>query len=767
MFQSASSTIDGRHNEKKTTDVMPKKYQASEHEPFIYALWEKHQAFKPASDLKQSAAKQSAFSIIMPPPNANDPLHLGHAMFVALEDSLVRFHRLLGDNTVWIPGTDHAGIETQYVFEKKLAKQKKSRFDFDRESLRKKIMTYVKENSRLAIDQIKALGASADWSRLKFTLDEDVINFVWQTFEKLHQQGLIYRDFRLVNYCTKCGTSYSELEVNHVQAKSKLYYIKYGPLVVATTRPETKFADVALAVNPNDQRYQKYVGKQILVDCVTGKLNLPVIADDYVDPQFGTGVLKITPAHDPHDFIIAQKHHLPLKQVVDVRGKLTKLAGKFAGMNVAQARQALVEALSQKGLLLKVENYQNKVGTCYRCGRVIEPLPLPQFFIKVNDNQFSLTQKTTQLLDEKKIKIHGAGREKILRHWLNHLKDWNISRQIVWGIPIPVYYRVDGFEKQIEVSFIDSQQQRHFGQLDQLLTQFSLKEIRQGLQSLTAAIKVPYVVSKKMPTQPGKWLPETDTLDTWFSSAQWPVVVLKTGKKTDFASFYPTSVMETGYDILPFWVMRMIFMGLFLTNKEPFQQVYLHGLVRDSHGKKMSKSKGNVVNPIEIVKRYGADALRMALIIRSTAGQDKSVAENDFKSARNLTNKLWNAARYVLEFAPTIDRKVIEKDSPLFEQHLHEVTKQLTENLSKLQIGLAADYIYDQFWHWYCDLQLENYKQGQLSYRQLLAGLIVFLKLLHPFLPFVTEAVWQQLVKKKLVTEPLLMLSTWPQVTVV
>jgi len=270
-----------------------------------------------------------------------------------------------------------------------------------------------------------------------------------------------------------------------------------------------------------------------------------------------------------------------------------------------------------------------------------------------------------------------------------------------------------------------------------------------------------------MPTQPGKWLPETDTLDTWFSSAQWPVVVLKTGKKTDFASFYPTSVMETGYDILPFWVMRMIFMGLFLTNKEPFQQVYLHGLVRDSHGKKMSKSKGNVVNPIEIVKRYGADALRMALIIRSTAGQDKSVAENDFKSARNLTNKLWNAARYVLEFAPTIDRKVIEKDSPLFEQHLHEVTKQLTENLSKLQIGLAADYIYDQFWHWYCDLQLENYKQGQLSYRQLLAGLIVFLKLLHPFLPFVTEAVWQQLVKKKLVTEPLLMLSTWPQVTVV
>ena len=747
---------------------MPKTYQPKEHEAKLYQMWEGADAFKPQSD-KNPKANSPSFCIIMPPPNANDPLHVGHAMFVTLEDIMIRFHRMLKDNTLWLPGTDHAGIETQYVFEKKLAKQKQSRFNFDRETLYQKIFDYVRKNSQLAVSQIKTLGASADWSRLKFTLDEDVVEFVTETFEKLHQKNLIYRDKRLVNYCTKCGTSYSELEVDHKETISVLYYIKYGPLVVATTRPETKFADVALAVNPKDKRYQKYIGQEIEVECIEGKMKLPVIADEYVDPKFGTGVLKITPAHDPNDFEIGQKHNLPLKQVINQRGKLTDLAGRFADMGVLQAREAVVKALKTKNLLVKEEKRENTVGHCYRCGRVIEPLPLPQFFIRVKAKKNNLTQKALDLLDKKKIKIYGVGREKILRHWLKNLKDWNISRQIVWGIRVPVYYRVDGFEDKINLSFIDSKGKYHFGNLNQLLKKFSLDEIEAGLQNLTAEIGVEYVVSSKKPTHKGVWLPETDTLDTWFSSAQWPVVTLKTGKPGDFETFYPTSVMETGYDILPFWVMRMILMGVFLTNKEPFKEVYLHGLVRDEKGQKMSKSKGNVVNPLDVVEKYGADALRMALVIRSTPGQDKSVGEADFKAARNLTNKVWNASRYVIYFADNqknqetnFNKTSQKKHEAAFLKHLDQVVAQTTKNLTSLKLGLTADYVYDQFWHWYCDQEIEAYKQSKLTYQSLVYGLTTFLKLLHPFIPFVTEAVWQELYQQKLVDERLLITSRWP-----
>ena len=745
----------------QTHITMSKTYVPQEHEAKIYKQWEKHDAFKPLSDKDAKKAKNTTpFSIIMPPPNANDPLHVGHAMFVALEDIMVRFHRMKQDNTVWIPGTDHAGVETQYVFEKKLAKEKKSRFDFDRQTLYDKIFKYVEKNSQLAVSQIKALGASADWSRLKFTLNEDVVEFVTNTFKKLHRENLIYRDLRLVNYCTKCGTSYSELEVNHIETESTLYYIRYGPLTVATTRPETKFADVALAVNPKDGRYQKYVGQEVEIECIEGKRKLSVISDEYVDPTFGTGVLKITPAHDPNDFEIGQKHNLPLLQVINQRGKLTKLAGKFAGMNVNQARKAVVKALEEKGLLVKTERRINTVGHCYRCKRTIEPLPLPQFFIRVNDPKNSLTQKALKLLDEKKIVIHGAGREKILRHWLNNLRDWNISRQIVWGIRMPVYYQVDGFEDKIQVSFISQLGKSHRGLLSEFLEKYELTEIESGLQSLTARIDVPYKVSVTKPDQ-GRWLPETDTLDTWFSSSQWPVATLKTGKPNDFETFYPTTVMNTGYDILPFWVMRMILMGVFLTQKEPFKHVYLHGLVRDAKGQKMSKSKGNVVNPLDIVENYGADALRMALVIRSTPGQDKSVGEADFKATRNLTNKIWNASRYVLYFA---QRQTAYKPQPNLEikKEFKKIKKETTKNLDQLKIGLAADYIYDRFWHYYCDQVIEDYKEGKLPYSQLVEGLVMFLKLIHPFMPFVTEAVWQEMVKLKLVNEPLLTIASWP-----
>ena len=369
----------------------------------------------------------------MPPPNANDPLHIGHAMFVTIEDILTRYHRMLGDDTLWLPGTDHAGIETQFVFEKKLKAKKQSRFDFNREDLYQMIWDYVQENSDVAVDQLKKLGASADWSRFKFMLDKNIVEIVTQTFKELADNDLIYRDMRLVNYCTHCGTGFSELEINHVERKAPLYYLKYGPFTLATTRPETKFGDTAVAVHPNDERYQQYVGHEIEVEGLTGKFKLKVIADEYVDPEFGTGVVKITPAHDFNDFEVWQRHQdeIPgLKQVIDYRGHMTEIAGPYEDMYLAKARKQIVKDLQEKGLLVKIdENYQHSIGTCYRCGTVIEPLPLPQFFIKVKP----LTKKVLAALDKGEVKIHGAGHDKILRHWLENLKDWNISRQIVAG----------------------------------------------------------------------------------------------------------------------------------------------------------------------------------------------------------------------------------------------------------------------------------------------------------------------------------------------
>ena len=489
---------------------MDKTYQPNQFAEKIYSSWEKSGAFKPASGGKP-------FTIIMPPPNANDPMHIGHAMFVTVEDILIRYKRMQGNAALWLPGTDHAGIETQYVFEKKLQKEGKSRFDFDGQTLFQMIWDYVQKNSGVAISQMKALGASADWSRLKFTLDKDIVDEVINTFIKLQADGLIYKDLKLVNYCTHCGTAFSNLEVNHVERTTPLYYLRYGPFTLATTRPETKFGDTAVEVHPKDKRYQKWIGKEIEVDGLTGKFKLKVIADPQVDMKFGTGVVKVTPAHDFNDFDVWLKHKDEIpgpKQVIGFDGRLNQLTGKYAGLKIAAARIAIVTDLKQKGLLEKVDhNYTHAVGVCYRCGTVIEPLPLKQFFIKVKP----LVKPVLAALKAKKIVIFGAGHDKILKHWLTHLEDWNISRQIVWGIRIPVWYK-------------------------------------------KAADKSEYIVAK---TSPGKdYVQETDTFDTWFSSGQWPVVTLMTGKKGDFDRFYPTDVMETGYDILPIWVLRMLLLGI-------------------------------------------------------------------------------------------------------------------------------------------------------------------------------------------------------------
>jgi valyl-tRNA synthetase len=738
---------------------MDTRYDHSQHESKITQLWEDAKVFV-ASPTPKS---KKAFSIILPPPNANDPLHLGHAMY-AVEDILVRYHRMLGEDVLWLPGTDHAGIETQYVFEKKLQKEGKSRFQYDRKTLYSMIWDYVQDNSNTAVDQLKRLGFSLDWSRFRFTLDPKVVEYVTKTFLSLHQDGLVYRDLQLVNYCTKCGTSYSDLEVVHKDQISSLYTLAYGPLQVATTRPETKFGDVALAVNPKDKRYADYIGKSIFFEDLTGHRELPVIADELVDPAFGTGVLKVTPAHDPIDFMIGQKHHLPMITTIDLQGKLTGAAvGQYAGLTVAKAREQVVADLKTKGLLINENTkYHNSVGVCYRCSRPIEPLPLPQFFLRVKDSKHNLVENVIKILDKKETKIHGAGREKILRHWLNNLVDWNISRQIIWGIPIPAWYQTDGFEDQITVSFIDSSGKYQTNTLKNATKEHKFSKVSAGLQTISASTSVPYLVGIERPNDDHQYLPETDTFDTWFSSGQWPVVTLKTQDNSeDFNRYYPTTVMETAYDILLFWVMRMLLLCTYLTNQTPFAHVYLHGLIRDSKGQKMSKSKGNVINPLEIVDKYGADSLRLALIIRSTPGQDKSVTESDFVAARNFTNKLWNAARYVLTTTQESKTPARDQLTPFY-AHLTTVTRSVTKQLNSLKPGLAADTLYTEFWHWYCDVEIEKHKNSQLSNQELTAGLITFIKLLHPFIPFVTEAIWQELQLAKLVSHPLITTDSWP-----
>lgn len=814
---------------------MDTRYQPAEIEPKMYELWEKSGAFRPRSDFDDLASPYPVgvsnhpkpFSIILPPPNANDPLHVGHAMFVTIEDILIRYHRMMGDNTLWLPGTDHAGIETQYVFEKKLQKEGKSRFQFDRQTLYQMIWDYVQENSGVAVEQMKRLGASADWSRFNFTLDPKVVDLVRSTFFQLHQDGLIYRDLKLVNYCTKCGTSYSELEVLHQEQKIPLYYLKYGPFTLATTRPETKFGDTAIAVHPDDKRYQKYIGQTIEAEGLNGHFSIKVIADDFVDPEFGTGVVKITPAHDFNDFGVWQKHkdEIPgLKQVIGFDGKMMPLAGPYAGLSVEVARQKVVADLESKGLLEKIDQeYVTSVGVCYRCGRIIEPLPLPQFFLKVKDKQHNLVDQVVKALDSGETKIHGAGREQVLRNWLNQLQDWNIGRQIVWGIRIPVWYQTQGFESQITVGLIDKQGQYRSGMLSTILETMTVDEIVKGLQSISAHQDVPYEVGVNQPTKKGVWLPETDTFDTWFSSGQWPVVTLKTTQPTDFDTFYPTTVMETGYDILPIWVMRMMMLGKYLTHQSPFAHVYLHGLIRDAKGQKMSKSKGNVVNPVEVVNQIGADALRLALVIRSTPAQDKSVGEADFKAARNLTNKVWNAARYVILYfdqqsnikiynkisndgslsddcdiqdsanvlqvadslgtnginqqldfkqqsitesrADSGDKSTVDlqtnDDLVDFEQKLASVVTEVTTHLDRLRLGQAADAVVNEFRHWYCDQVIEQHKSNQVDDNQLMRGLTTFLALLHPFIPHLTESIWQELFSRHIVDHPLLITAPW------
>lgn len=740
---------------------MDKVYEHKSVEEKIYQTWEEGNYFKP-----EIHPDGKPYCIILPPPNANGALHFGHAMFT-VEDILIRYHRMKGEAALWLPGTDHAGIETQFVFEKQLAKEGKSRFDFSREELYDLIKNYVNENRGGIQMQLRKLGFSLDWSRDKFTLDEKIIALVSETFKKMYKEGLVYRDYRLVNYCTKDGTSFSDLEVTYEERQDPLYYIKYGPLVLATTRPETKFGDTAVAVNPEDKRYKEYVGQEIVIETVLGKAKIKVIADEYVDPEFGTGVVKITPAHDFNDYEVGKRHNLPLKQVIGFDGKLNHHAGKFAEMYVKKAREAIIAEMQEKGLIEKIDDkYVHRVGICYKCKTVLEPLPLEQWYVKVD----SLKKRAMEVVKDKKLAIYPKNFEHPYFQWLENLRDWNISRQNVWGIQIPVWYEVAD-ASLFTVAFIDKDKKHHQGNLKDILAEgFTFAEIEKGLQRVIAPISAKVVFAEDK-EQGKNYLPETDTFDTWFSSGQWPYVTLKTSKKGDFEKFYPTAVLETAYDILRSWVSRMVMLGLYITDDVPFRDVLFHGLVNDPYGKKMSKSKGNVVNPLEIVEQYGADAVRFALVYGNATGSDQSLSYPKLDAARKFTNKLWNMARFIefkmqqdaslqMEIKELAELSISHENDTKMITKTQELCKEITHYIEKYQFNLAAERLYDFAWHEFADIYIEDVKNrtDQVSFASLVSIYIAILKLLHPIMPFVTEEIFGKLTKEEI---PLI-IQPWP-----
>lgn len=723
---------------------MDKTYDPKKTEEAMYRMWEAGGYFTPEID-----HDTQPFSILLPPPNANADLHVGHAMYV-IEDILIRYHRMKGDPSLWLPGADHAGFETQFVYEKHLKKQGKSRFDFDRETLYRDIWDFVHKNRGTMENQLRRLGFSLDWNRLIFTLDPKIVETVYKTFKHLYDDGLIYRGVGLVNYCTKDGTGFSDLEVVYVEKNDPLYYLKYGPFTIATARPETKFRDTALAVHPGDKRYKKYIGKTLEIMGLLGPVRMTVIPDPHVDPQFGTGIMKVTPAHDPHDFDLGRKFNLPVTPIIDFSGRMDfswflemkdtdpkyrKRAETYHKKKVAQARELMVEDLKADGLLERVdENYTHRIGTCYKCGTVIEPLPLPQWYINVRplaDNAIKAIKNKETAFVPKRFE-----RQAVMR--LKDFHDWNISRQIVWGIRIPAWKCMNHEEERW------------------IITDGKAPKKCSGCGST-------------------KLVQDTDVFDTWFSSGQWGYATLKATKPGDFEYFYPTSVMETGYDILPIWVCRMMMLGIYATGSVPFRTVYLHGLVRDAKGQKMSKSKGNVINPLDMVDKYGADALRFALVFGTGAGNDQSLSEDKIRGMRNFANKLWNIARLITLNLDSVTDEFILYDSSVSSLAPHPLDKRILADAKKLVIRVtkhmetfrfsdAALDIYEFAWHRLADKHLEENKErfrtGDVM--ALAVTLHVFhtvLKLLHPFMPFITEEIWGKLPRKY--AKPLIV-SSWP-----
>ena len=750
---------------------MEKKYDHKIKEPEIQKKWEDSGVFVGKID-----PNKKPFTIVLPPPNASGKMHVGNVLMIALEDILIRWKKMSGYSTLWLPGTDHAGFETQVVFERSLKEKGKSRFDFDRDSLFKEIWNFVEENKEIIQNQMKRMGPGLDWSRYTYTLDESVVKTVTSTFKKMLSEGLIYRDNYIVNYCPKCGTTFADLEIKHRDKISGLYFIKYGPLVVATTRPETKFGDVALAVNPEDERYKQYIGKEIEYEDPLGKFSIPVIADKYVDMTFGTGVLKVTPAHDKNDYEIGLKHGLPVVSVIGFDGKMSESTGKYAGMEVLEAREEVVKDLRDMGMIEKIDDkYENSVTVCYKGGHEIEPMVLPNWFIKVE----SLKKPALDAVLKGDVKIYPKWRQITYTKWMEEMRDWPISRQIVWGIRIPIWYDVDE-NPDLQVTFIARGGGRITGRIEDLLKDYSFEEIREGLQNLIAPkdAKFRTDLGTDSGLKSGKVLQETDTFDTWFSSGHWPLATLRYPDSEDFKYFYPTSVMETGWEIIRFWVSRMIMFGIYLTGKPPFKDVYLHGLVRAIDGKKMSKSLGNAIDPMDYIEEYGADALRMGLISGTANGKDFAFPKDKVIAYRNFANKLWNMARFMLmmmgDFDDSVsfnyhetDKNKLSSDDIELLDNLKKLISNVNANLERYRFSDASDLIYQFMWHEIADKYIE-YVKG-LSGDEKITSLSVLryvyvtgLKLLHPFMPFVTESIWENIPKFE-GEENLLISSKWPE----
>ena len=689
---------------------LPTVYDAKETEESIYKFWEENGFFKADAN-----SKKEPYSIVIPPPNVTGVLHMGHALDETLQDILIRYHRMSGYETLWVPGTDHAGIATQNVVEKQLREQGLSRYDLGREKFLEKTWEWANAHKSRILDQCKRLGASFDRSRERFTFDEGCSDAVKEVFVRLYEKGLIYKGKYIVNWCPRCRSAISDVETEYATEQGHLWEISYplknepGAIIVATTRPETIFGDVAIAVHPDDKKYSELVGKTVVVP-LSGR-EIPIIADDYVDRNFGTGAVKITPAHDPNDYEVGRRHGLNPIWVIDEEAKMIacgEVPQKYHGMDRYQARKEIIGDLSYQNFLLRTKDHEHNVGKCQRCGTTIEPLLSEQWFVKMKP----LAQEAIKAVHDGRIKFIPERWEKNYLGWMENIRDWCISRQLWWGHQIPAYHN------------------KQTGEM---------------------------VVAKENP-DPNLWEQETDVLDTWFSSGLWPFSTMgwPNTESEDFKKFYPTTTLVTGFDIIFFWVARMITMGLEFTGKAPFSTVYIHGLIRDEKGQKMSKSKGNTIDPVVIIDKYGCDALRFTMTSLCTyGGQDIKISDERFEYGRNFANKIWNASRFVLMNLDGVDNNEINFSSLTIADKwildkLNSVANEVNEDIKSYRIGETAHVLYDFFWNSYCDwyveiakIQLQDDSLKLNTQRVLRYVLDMSLRLLHPIMPHITEKVWQ------------------------
>ncbi len=690
---------------------LAKTYAPREFEDRIYQNWCDKGYFTP--DVNDG---KPPFSVVIPPPNVTGQLHMGHALDETLQDILVRYKRMQGFSTLWIPGTDHAGIATQIKVEEQLRKNENlTRYDLGREKFLERVWDWKHQYGSRIINQLKKLGTSCDWTRERFTMDEGCSRAVKEVFVNLYEKGLIYRGNRIINWCPHCATALSDAEVEYSEQAGHFWHIKYPIkgsdkyVEIATTRPETMFGDTAVAVNPNDERYTDLVGKTLILPIVGREI--PVIADDYVEIGFGTGCVKITPAHDPNDFLVGQRHGLEQIKVMNDDATINHFGGKYEGMDRYEARDALVADLEAEGYLIKVEPHTHNVGTCYRCGTTVEPITSNQWFVKMQP----LAEPALEVVRDGRVRFEPERFTKIYTNWMENVHDWCISRQLWWGHRIPAYYCSGCGEMVVSKTDVDT-----------------------------------------CPKCGGHMTQESDVLDTWFSSALWPFSTLGWPDKTpELAKYYPTSVLVTGYDIIFFWVARMIFSGLEHMGKEPFSTVFIHGLVRDAKGRKMSKSLGNGIDPLEVIDKYGADALRFALATGNAPGNDMRFSDEKIEAARNFANKLWNAARFVLMNLDIDEVKLPEAADLALEDKwildkLNDLAANVCQNLDHYEVGVSLANIYDFVWDMFCDWYIELCKPRLSAGDKTAQNVIAYvlretLKLLHPFMPFITEEIYQKL----------------------